>query len=142
MSVRRTTLTLALGLALLAQASLGAQVEVKLATQAPVNSSWHKALLEMGSAWSTATGNRVALRVYEGGTQGDERTVIRMMRPGVEQLQGSLLTVTGLAEIDDAFNVFGLPFFFQTDEEATHVRTKLTPSGVEPSWSRPAAITA
>ena len=49
MSVRRTTLTLALGLALLAQASLGAQVEVKLATQAPVNSSWHKALLDMGA---------------------------------------------------------------------------------------------
>ena len=118
----------ALALALGVTAVLHAQTfTIRMATVVPANSSWHKALLEMGNAWSTATGNRVALRVYEGGTQGDERTVIRMMRPGVEQLQGSLLTVTGLAEIDEAFNVFGLPFFFQTDEEATHVRTKLTP---------------
>jgi len=42
-------------------------------------------------------------------------------------MQSSLLTLPGLAEIDDAFNVFGLPFFFQTDEEAMHVRTKMTP---------------
>jgi TRAP-type C4-dicarboxylate transport system substrate-binding protein len=50
-----------------------------------------------------------------------------MMRPGVEQMQASLLMVSGLAEIDEAFNVWGMPFFFQTDEEATAVRNKLTP---------------
>jgi TRAP-type C4-dicarboxylate transport system substrate-binding protein len=100
---------------------------IKMATIVPANSTWHKALLEMGAAWSKATGDRVALRVYEGGTQGDERSVIRMLRPGVDQMQSSLLTLPGLAEIDDAFNVFGMPFFFQTDEEAMHVRNKLTP---------------
>ena len=100
---------------------------VRMATAVPAQSSWHKALLDMGNVWTKETGNRVALRVYEGGTQGDERTVIRMMRPGVDQIQGSLLTIVGLSEIDDAFNVFGLPFFFQTDEEAMHVRTKMTP---------------
>lgn len=100
---------------------------IKMATVVPANSSWHKALLEMGAAWSKTTGDRVALRVYEGGTQGDERSVIRMLRPGVDQMQSSLLTLPGLAEIDDAFNVFGMPFFFQSDEEAMHVRTKMTP---------------
>jgi TRAP-type C4-dicarboxylate transport system substrate-binding protein len=35
--------------------------------------------------------------------------------------------VAGLAEIDEAFNVFGMPFFFQTDDEANQVRAKLTP---------------
>lgn len=118
----------ALVMAIGVTAALHAQTfTIRMATVVPDNSSWHKALVEMGTAWSAATANRVALRLYPGGTQGDERTVIRMMRPGVEQLQGSLLTVTGLSEIDDAFNVFGLPFFFQTDEEALHVRTKLTP---------------
>ena len=43
-------------------------------------------------------------------------------------LQASFMTSTGLSELDDAFNVFGMPFFFQSDEEATHVRTKLTPA--------------
>ena len=126
MSVKRPLLGLAVACA--AVAALQAQtVTVKLATVAPANSSWHKALLDMGAAWATATGNRVTLRVYEGGTQGDERTVIRMMRPGVDQLQASLLMISGLSEIDDAFNVFGLPFFFQNDSEANHVRSTLAP---------------
>jgi TRAP-type C4-dicarboxylate transport system substrate-binding protein len=50
------------------------------------------------------------------------------MRPGVDQLQASLLMVSGLGAIDEAFNVFGMPFFFQSDEEAAHVRAKLTPA--------------
>ena len=35
--------------------SLWAAVNIKMATQAPVNSSWHKALLEMGAAWKAKT---------------------------------------------------------------------------------------
>ena len=99
---------------------------IKMATVVPANSSWHKALLEMGAAWSKATGDRVALRVCEAEPRATS-AVIRMLRPGVDQMQSSLLTLPGLAEIDDAFNVFGLPFFFQTDEEAMHVRDKMTP---------------
>jgi TRAP-type C4-dicarboxylate transport system substrate-binding protein len=126
MSLNRSLFALAF--ALVVTVAVHAQnVTVRLATVVPANSSWHKALLDMGSTWSTGTGNRVTLRVYEGGTQGDERTVIRMMRPGVDQLQASLLLVSGLGEIDEAFNVFGMPFFFQTDEEAMHVRGKLRP---------------
>jgi TRAP-type transport system periplasmic protein len=126
MSLTRSVIVLATALAV--TVSVHAQTfTVRLATIVPANSSWHKALLDLGSQWSTTTNNRVALRVYEGGTQGDERTVIRLMRPGVDQLQASLLMVSGLAEIDDAFNVFGMPFFFQSDEEARHVRGKLQP---------------
>jgi TRAP-type C4-dicarboxylate transport system substrate-binding protein len=126
MSVKRSVIALAAACA--ATVALHAQtVTVKLATVAPANSSWDKALLDMGAVWAKTTSNRVTLRVYQGGTQGDERTVIRMMRPGVDQLQASLLMVSGLGEIDDAFNVFGLPFFFQSDAEANYVREKLTP---------------
>src|SRR6185503_4477913 len=96
-------------------------ITIKLATVVPASSTWHKALLDMGATWSKDTSGRVTLRVYEGGTQGDERTVIRLMRPGVDQLQSRLLLVTGLAQIDEAFNVFGMPFFFQSEEEALHV---------------------
>jgi TRAP-type transport system periplasmic protein len=126
MSVKRPLFALALALAV--TVAVHAQTfTIKMATVVPANSSWHKALLDMGSTWSKDTGNRVALKVYEGGSQGDERTVIRLMRPGVEQVHGGLLLITGLAEIDQAFNVFGMPFFFESDAEAIHVRTKLTP---------------
>jgi TRAP-type C4-dicarboxylate transport system substrate-binding protein len=33
----------------------------------------------------------------------------------------------GLASIDDAFSVFGLPFFFESDAEGQHVLQRLTP---------------
>jgi TRAP-type C4-dicarboxylate transport system substrate-binding protein len=104
-----------------------APITVKLATQAPVNSSFHKALQEMGASWETATQGRVKLIVYAGGTQGSEEATILMMRPGVDQLQANMLTLPGLIRVDDAFNAFGVPFFFESDAEGQHVLEKLTP---------------
>ena len=73
----------------------GAAITIKLATLAPVNSSWHKALLDMGAEWEAKTGGRVKLTVYADGTQGSEDATIRMMRPGVDQLQANLLMLPG-----------------------------------------------
>lgn len=100
---------------------------IKLATQAPVNSSWHKALLDMGAEWEARTSGRVKLTVYPGGTQGSEEATLRMMRPGVDQLQANLLTQSGLSGIDGAFSAFGVPFLFQNDAEGLHVLEKLSP---------------
>lgn len=105
-----------------------AALNIKLATQAPANTSWHKALLEMGETWTKDTGGRVKLTVYAGGIQGSEDATIRMMRPGVESLQAGLYTSGGLATIDEAFNVMGMPFFFESDEEELAVQQKLTPA--------------
>jgi TRAP-type C4-dicarboxylate transport system substrate-binding protein len=128
MLTRRTLASIAVAaLTVALPVSLLAAINVKLATQAPVNSSWHKALLDMGAQWEAKTGGRVMLTVYAGGTQGSEEATIRMMRPGVDQLQANLLMLPGLSEIDDAFNVFGIPFFFQTDAEGQYVLEKLTP---------------
>jgi len=113
----------ALGVSVLGQAT----TTIRMATQAPVNSTWHKALLDMGAEWTTKTAGRVKLTVYAGGTQGNAPATIRMMRPGVDQLQANLLMAADLSQIDEAFNVFGMPFFFQSDEEATHVQQKLSP---------------
>lgn len=121
-------LALVVAAVVLAGAQLvAAPVAVRLATLVPRNSIWYNALTEMGATWMKSTEGRVKLTVYEGGTQGDERTVIRLMRPEVDQLNASLLTSPGLGHIDDGFNVFSIPFFFQSDTEARHVREKLTP---------------
>jgi TRAP-type C4-dicarboxylate transport system substrate-binding protein len=42
-------------------------------------------------------------------------------------LQAATLMVSGLAELDDAFNVFAIPFFFESDAELAHIQQKLTP---------------
>jgi TRAP-type C4-dicarboxylate transport system substrate-binding protein len=106
---------------------LFAATEVKLATLAPANTTWHKALLDMGNTWSKDTNARVTLTVYPGGTQGDEATTVRKMRAGIDTLQASFMSVAGLAELDEGFNVFSMPFFLESDEEELAVEKKLTP---------------
>src|SRR5688572_30314876 len=99
---------LAAVIALAAVPAAAQTTTIKLATQAPVNSSWHKALLDMGAEWEAKTSGRVKLTVYAGGTQGSEEATLRMMRPGVDQLQANLLMVPGLSGIDGGFSVFSV----------------------------------
>ena len=119
----------ALSLAIVAFVASGAAVQttIRVATQAPVNSSYHKTLLDLGAEWEAKTSGRVKMTVYAGGTQGSEEATLRMMRPGVDQLQGNLLTQAGLSSIDDAFSVFGIPFFFASNAEGQHVLERLAP---------------
>src|SRR5262245_17594690 len=112
---------------LVAVAPLRAAIEIRLAPLAPPLTTWTNPLLDMGSNWKTDTEARVTLTVFPGGIQGSEKTVLSKMRPGVDTIQATFITSTGLAEIDKAFNVFGIPFFFETDAEQQAVQTKLTP---------------
>ena len=70
MSVLKRFLLVAFPLVAAPALILAAPGEIKLATLAPANTSWHKALLDMGNTWSKDTGGRVTLTVYAGGTQG------------------------------------------------------------------------
>jgi TRAP-type C4-dicarboxylate transport system substrate-binding protein len=103
-----------------------APVNVKLATLAPSGTSWHKALLDMGNTWNKDTAGRVTLSVIAGGNQ-DEATILTKMRPGFETLQAAFLSAAGLAELDESFNVFAMPFFLENDAEQQAVQRKLTP---------------
>jgi len=124
---KRSALACAIALAAGATVLAAPPVMIKLSTFAPANSPWHKALLDMGAAWDKATEGRVKLTVYPSGTQGTESSVIKLMRPPASQLQGALLLLPGLAEIDESFNVFGMPFFLQSDDEMMAVLNKLEP---------------
>ena len=128
LSLRRT-LTLAtlalLVVTLFSRAPQAQNAAIKIATLVPENSIWDKALKQMGDEWKQATGGRVSLTVFAGGSQGDEPTVLRKIRLGA--LQGASLTVVGLANIDGAFNVFNIPFFFESDDELNAVLAKMTP---------------
>jgi len=113
-------------IALFATVSLGAQstLNIRLATLAPDNSPWTSALRSMGTAWEKTTERRVRLTVYAGTIPSESSAIARM---AVDGLQAATLMVPGLAEIDEAFNVFGIPFFFESDAELAHVQQKLTP---------------
>lgn len=108
----------------LSPAIFGAQrVNLRLGTILPANSIWDQALKEMASNWQVLTNGRVRLQVR--GTTGDEATIVRRMRLGNPQV--AALTLPGLADIDKAFGVFGIPFFFESDAEAVYVLEVLTP---------------
>jgi TRAP-type C4-dicarboxylate transport system substrate-binding protein len=113
--------------ALTASIPVSAQgIALKLATIVPDGSVWDKSLKEMGNEWKQATDGRVSLTVFGGGSQGDESTVLRKMRLGA--LQGAALTVVGLGSIDWSFNVFNVPFFFESYDELNAVVDQLTPT--------------
>jgi TRAP-type C4-dicarboxylate transport system substrate-binding protein len=109
----------------LSAAAQGKPVAVKLASFVPEGSIWDKNLRVMGDEWRRATEGRVALTVFAGGQQGEEATVVSKMRLGA--LQGAALTVLGLGQIDPGFNVFAVPFFYDSYEQLRHVRSAMTP---------------
>ena len=124
MNVLRRIVPLCLVLALSIVLSAQSRVTVKLATFVPATSLWGKALTQMKAEWARGTDGRVALNIFPGGSQGDDVRVMQKMRVGA--LQAAALT-TGLARIDDAFNLFGVPFFFESYDELAHVLEILTP---------------
>lgn len=98
---------------------------LKLATQAPTGTIWEKELRNLGSTLFKETGGRVMLSVFADGSQGTESATVAKMRGNLNQ--AGLLTAGGLADIDKAFNVFTIPFFFDNDAEEQAVQTKLEP---------------
>ena len=115
----------AIGVLVLTSAPI-AQSTIKLATVVPEGSIWDKNLKQMADDWKQATGGRITVTLYGGGSQGDEPTVLRKMRLG--SLQAASFTAVGLGTIDAAFNVFDIPFFFDSYDELNYVTDKLTPA--------------
>ena len=77
-----------LALALLCLAFAGAaaaEKRIKLASFVPEGSIWDKNLRLMGEEWKRETEGRVSLKVFAGGQQGEEPTVVSKMRLGVLQ---------------------------------------------------------
>jgi TRAP-type C4-dicarboxylate transport system substrate-binding protein len=83
--------------AALSQAASAQEVQVKLGTLAPQGSSWHALLKELAEKWAEASGGKVRLRVYAGGTQGSEGDMVRKMAVG--QLQAVSITNIGMHDV-------------------------------------------
>jgi TRAP-type transport system periplasmic protein len=122
--MRSRYLAIAVALAL-APAVLLAQrdVRIQLGSILPANSVWDKSLKQMASEWDRETDGRVQLRVLAGSVK-DEGSLARRLKAGRPQA-----AVFGLpGEIDDAFNVLSIPFFFESDAEAFYVVEQLNPT--------------
>ena len=111
---------------LLACNVFAADMQLRIGTLVPKNSLYHRQLLEMGEAWRKAQGGGKYL-VFPDGSQGGEADMVRRMRIG--QLQGGLLSVVGLREIEPSIAALqNMPLMFRSWEEVDYVREKMRPA--------------
>jgi TRAP-type C4-dicarboxylate transport system substrate-binding protein len=126
---RQATLTAAfslLGLAL-PGAAQAQTVQLRIGSLVPKNSLYHQSLLELGESWRAAQGGGARFVVFTDGSQGGEAEMARRMRIG--QLQGALMSVVGLREIEPTVAALQtLPLLFRNWEEVDHVREKMRPA--------------
>lgn len=114
--------------ALLLTSNALAAGQLRIGTLAPKNSLYHRQLMEVGEAWRNAEGGGKYL-VYPDGSQGGEADMVRRMRIG--QLQGGLLSVAGLQNIEPSISALQtMPLMFRSWDEVDYVREKLR-AGVE-----------
>lgn len=123
---RRHWLSLSAGL-LPAVAGAQAAPLLRIASLVPKNSVYHQQLLELGEAWKAAQGAQGAqgrFTVFTDGSQGGEAEIVRRMRIG--QLQGGMLSVVGLRDIEPSISALqSLPLLFRDWAELDHVREKM-----------------
>ena len=107
--------------------ALGRTGILRIGSLVPKNSLYHQQLLELGEAWRKAQGEGSRFVVFTDGSQGGEAELARRMRIG--QLQGALLSVVGLREIEPSISALqNLPLLFKSWDEVDHVREKMRPA--------------
>ena len=93
---------------------------------APKNSLYHRQMMDLGEAWRAAQGGTAKYQVFTDGSQGGEAELARRMRIG--QLQGALLSVVGLREIEPSIAALqNMPLLFKSWDEVDYVRDKMRP---------------
>src|SRR3954468_22343912 len=113
-----------LALLCLSAGSASAQtVRIKLGTLAPQGSTWHQLLQQMAAEFSKESGGKVELKIYAGGTQGNEGEMIRKISIG--QLQAASMTAVGLHEITPEPQAEEVPFLIDSYEEYDYVHEKV-----------------
>ncbi len=101
-----------------------AEHEIKFSVLAPEGSTWVNIMKEMDKELQTASGGKLALKIYPGGVSGDEKDVIRKMKIG--QIHAAGFTGVGLGDIVPSIRILELPMLFKNYQEVDYVRNKLS----------------
>ena len=112
-------------LALAAAADAGAATTIKIATVAPDGTAWMREMRASADNVKKKTDDRVEIKFYPGGVQGDTPTVLRKIKIG--QLQGGAFTGGELSAVDKDAQIYSMPFLFKSQDEVDKVRTQIDP---------------
>ena len=92
---------------------------IKLGSIAPTGSLWDIKLREIAAEWKSITNGEVQLKLYMGGTVGDEDNMIRAMKVG--GLNACAITAQGMKEIASDTFALCLPYIVKDDDEFNYV---------------------
>jgi TRAP-type C4-dicarboxylate transport system substrate-binding protein len=107
---------------LLVSGSVGAKT-LKVATISPDGLAWMKDLRAGTREIGARTDGRVKFKIYPGGVQGDDYTVLRKMRIG--QLHGGAVAASTLTRFYPDLQIYNLPLTFRSDAEVDYVRNRM-----------------
>jgi TRAP-type C4-dicarboxylate transport system substrate-binding protein len=96
-----------------------------MGTLVPTGSDFHERLKDMGARWEEASGGRVKLTVYTGGTAGEEDDILRRMRG--RSLHAGALSIAGLQGITSAVDVLAIPMAMESREDLQRVLETMGP---------------
>ena len=96
-----------------------AQQLIKLATLAPENNNWLRALRALDTDLRQQTDNGLGLKIYPGGVQGDEEVMIRKL--GIGQLQAAAFGGLGVTQTCPEVMAIEIPFIFADYTEVDQV---------------------
>jgi TRAP-type C4-dicarboxylate transport system substrate-binding protein len=98
---------------------------IRFASLAPPGSSFMKVMKAWNRSLKKGTENRVELRFYSGGSQGDERDFIRKVRAG--QVDAAGVTTTGLGMVVRPVLVLTTPGLITEYDQLERARAELGP---------------
>jgi len=105
------------------RASADGPIIIRFASLAPSGSGFMKVSQAWNRSVKKETNNRVELRFYSGGSQGDERDFVRKMRAG--QMDGAGISTTGLGMVARPVLVLTAPGLLTQYEQLSRARTEL-----------------
>ena len=121
--IYRLSLTILLTLGLMSASGVVTTVHaltIKIATLSPDGTFWMKSMREGAKEVEERTSGRVKFKFYPGGVMGNDANVLRKMRVG--QLNGGAITIGSIADRAPDVTVYGLPFLFDSLDEAEKIR--------------------
>jgi TRAP-type C4-dicarboxylate transport system substrate-binding protein len=103
-----------------------ATIKLRIASLAPAGSRWAKIFDKNKRKISELTDGAVEIKMFYGGSMGDEGAMVRKMLHG--QLDGAALTSVGLGAIDKQLLMLQLPLLFKDYNQLDYVRGKMLPT--------------
>jgi len=107
----------------------GPEFTLKGATVAPPNTPWSELLKRYKKSIRKVAGKRIKVKIFLGGTKGDELSIVRQVQKGV--LQGAGVSTGAMSVIVPELDIVEMPYLFDSYAEADRVLDAVRPIIIE-----------